>query len=131
MWYYKEKDENGEFEDIDGVRYSLTECHRVTAPDGKSNAELGYTEFENMDECLTTWELSKVPETDYETKSISETDTPTTFSLRQNVEPVSETKSILDVTDIHELISNESLKKNIIESFNNIRKKLLAMFKKS
>lgn len=60
MWYKKEKNENGEYQDKDGVRYSLTECYRVIAPDGKRNAELGYTEFENIDECLTTWQLQKV-----------------------------------------------------------------------
>lgn len=62
MWYYKEKDENGQFEDKDGVRYSLTECYRVIAPDGRKNAELGYTEFENMKECLTTWQLEMIEE---------------------------------------------------------------------
>lgn len=60
MWYYKEEDEHGEFQDKDGVTYMVTECHRVIAPDGRMNAELGYTEFSDMEECLKTWELVEV-----------------------------------------------------------------------
>lgn len=61
MWYFKEQDENGEFQDKDGVIYMVTECYRVIAPDGRKNAELGYTEFENMDECLKAWGLTFKP----------------------------------------------------------------------
>ena len=61
MWYFKEKDEQGEFQDKDGVNYMVTECYRVIAPDGRKNAELGYTEFENMDECLKAWDLTYKP----------------------------------------------------------------------
>lgn len=60
MWYFKEQNEDGDFQDKDGIRYSLTECHRIIAPDGRRNAELGYTEFENMQECLKVWELIEV-----------------------------------------------------------------------
>ena len=60
MWYFKEENENGDFQDKDGKIYSLTECHRVIAPDGRRNAELGYTEFKNMQECLKAWELIEV-----------------------------------------------------------------------
>lgn len=61
MWYYKEENENGDFTDAQDIRYSLTECYRVIAPDGRRNAELGYTEFENMDECLAAWGLTYSP----------------------------------------------------------------------
>lgn len=61
MWYYKEPYEEGEHIDEQGVRYSVTECYRVIAPDGRRNAELGYTEFENMDECLAAWGLTYSP----------------------------------------------------------------------
>lgn len=57
MWYNKELDENGEFQDKEGNRYMVTECHRIIAPDGRMNDELGYTEFSNMEECLKAWEL--------------------------------------------------------------------------
>lgn len=60
MWYYKEEDEHGEFQDKDGVTYMVTECHRIIAPDGRMNAELGYTEFPDMNTCLKTWELVEV-----------------------------------------------------------------------
>lgn len=60
MWYYKEQNEDGNYQDKDGVRYLLTECYRVIAPDGRRNAELGYTEFDNMEECLNTWGLEYV-----------------------------------------------------------------------
>ena len=58
MWYFKEENENGDFQDKNGKIYSLCECHRVMAPDGRMNAELGYTEFEDMEACLQAWELS-------------------------------------------------------------------------
>ena len=61
MWYIKEKDEHGEFQDKDGVIYMVTECYRVIAPDGRKNAELGYIEFEDMDECLKAWGLIYKP----------------------------------------------------------------------
>lgn len=60
MWYNKEENEYGEFQDKEGKRYIVVECHRVIAPDGRRNAELGYTEFENMQECLKVWELIEV-----------------------------------------------------------------------
>lgn len=62
MWYFKEESENGDFQDKDGKVYILTECYRVIAPDGRCNAELGYTEFENMEECIRAWELTEVKE---------------------------------------------------------------------
>lgn len=63
MWYNKIEDKNGFYQDENGTRYMITECHRVMAPDGRKNAELGYTEFESMEECLTAWELSIAPKT--------------------------------------------------------------------
>lgn len=60
MWYFKEENELGDFQDKDGKIYSLTECHRVIAPDGKMNAELGYTEFEKLEDCLQDWQLTEI-----------------------------------------------------------------------
>lgn len=68
MWYNKIENENGQYQDENGNRYDVSECYRVIAPDGKRNAELGYTEFENMEECVTTWKLSKISK---DNKSIS------------------------------------------------------------
>lgn len=61
MWYNKEENINGEFQDKNGVNYMVTECYRVIAPDGRKNAELGYTEFENMNDCLKAWDLTYKP----------------------------------------------------------------------
>ena len=60
MWYKKEQIENGEFVDNEGNAYTVNECYRIIAPDGRRNAELGYTEFENMDECLKAWGLTRL-----------------------------------------------------------------------
>lgn len=61
MWYLKEQTENGEFVDNEGNTYTVNECHRIIAPDGRRNAELGYTEFDNMEECLKAWDLTYKP----------------------------------------------------------------------
>lgn len=60
MWYFKEVNENGDYKDRNGTVYVVTECYRVIAPDGRRNAELGYTEFENFDKCLEEWGLIKI-----------------------------------------------------------------------
>ena len=60
MWYNKELEENGEYRDTEGKRYTVIECYRVIAPDGRMNAELGYTEFPDMNTCLKTWELVEI-----------------------------------------------------------------------
>ena len=58
----KIEDEQGEFQDKDNNRYLVIGCSRVIAPDGKKNAELGYTEFETIEDCLKAWELTEVKE---------------------------------------------------------------------
>lgn len=58
MWYYKEQNASGDFVDAQGVKYTLVECYRIIAPDGRRNAELGYTEFGSMEECLKIWGLT-------------------------------------------------------------------------
>ena len=60
MWYYKQEEEEGIFQDTEGKRYMVIECHRVIAPDGRMNAELGYTEFPDMKTCLEAWELVEI-----------------------------------------------------------------------
>ena len=60
MWYFKEENENGDVRDKDGKIYQLTECYRVIAPDGRKNAELGYTEFDSMQQCLEAWGLTLI-----------------------------------------------------------------------
>lgn len=60
MWYNKEENEHGEFQDKEGKRYIVVECHRIIAPDGRMNAELGYTEFPDMNTCLKAWELVEI-----------------------------------------------------------------------
>lgn len=62
MWYKKFEYENGNYQDENGTRYMVTECYRVIAPDGRRNAELGYTEFNSMEECLSAWGLSEIPQ---------------------------------------------------------------------
>lgn len=64
MWYNKEENEHGDFQDKDGKIYLLTECYRVIAPDGRKNAELGYTEFDNMQQCLEAWGLTLINKND-------------------------------------------------------------------
>lgn len=59
MWYKKRIDPFGKYKDTEGTKYSVSECHRVVAPDGRKNNELGYEEFENLDECLAAWSLTK------------------------------------------------------------------------
>lgn len=60
MWYKKRVDLFGKYQDAEGTRYSISECHRVVAPDGRKNNELGYEEFENLDECVSAWSLTKI-----------------------------------------------------------------------
>lgn len=57
MWYKKEQIENGEFVDNEGNTYTVNECYRIIAPDGRKNAELGYSEFETLEDCLKAWQL--------------------------------------------------------------------------
>ena len=60
MWYLREENEYGDVKDKDGKVYLVTECYRVIAPDGRKNAELGYTEFDSMQQCLEAWGLTLI-----------------------------------------------------------------------
>lgn len=57
MWYKKVEHKNGKYADKDGKRYGIVECKQAISPKGKKNAELGLTEYKNMEECLKSWEL--------------------------------------------------------------------------
>lgn len=57
MWYKKIENKKGRYVDAKEVRYMIVECHKVQAPKGKKNAELGLTEFKNIEECLKAWDL--------------------------------------------------------------------------
>ena len=60
MWYKKVKHTDGKYIDKNGTTYLLVQCHRAMDPQGKKNAELGLTKFESLEQCLETWELSKI-----------------------------------------------------------------------
>ena len=60
MWYKTVEHKEGRYADKDGKLYILVQCHRAMDKDGKKNKELGLTEFETLEECLKTWELTKV-----------------------------------------------------------------------
>ena len=57
MWYKKIENKKGRYVDAKEVRYMVVECYKAQAPNGKKNADLGLTEFKNMEECLKAWEL--------------------------------------------------------------------------
>jgi hypothetical protein len=67
MWYKKTENLRGAYVDIEGKCYLVKECSNVQHPDGRKNEELGYTQFESMEECLTAWNLTRV-----ETKRIKQ-----------------------------------------------------------
>lgn len=58
MWYKTIKHEKGKYQNEEGERFMLCECHGASAPNGKKNADLGLTEFKNREECLKTWKLT-------------------------------------------------------------------------
>lgn len=60
MWYKTVEHKEGRYTDKSGKLYILVQCHRAMDKNGKKNKELGLTEFETLEECLKTWELTKV-----------------------------------------------------------------------
>ena len=62
MWYKTVKHEKGKYQNEEGERFMLCECHGASAPNGKKNAALGLTEFKNREECLKTWKLIEYKE---------------------------------------------------------------------
>lgn len=62
MWYKTVEHEKGKYQDKEGKRFMICQCHGASGPNGKKNAELGLTEFKNLEECLKTWKLIEYKE---------------------------------------------------------------------
>ena len=60
MWYKKVEHKDGRYTDKDGKLYILVQCHRAMDKDGRKNKELGLTEFATLEDCLKTWELTRI-----------------------------------------------------------------------
>lgn len=60
MWYKIEKHTDGKYIDKNGITYILVQCHRAMDKDGRKNKELGLTEFATLEDCLKTWELTRL-----------------------------------------------------------------------
>lgn len=60
MWYKTVEHKDGNYKDKEGKLYILVQCHKAMDKDGKKNKELGLTEFNTLEECIKTWELTKV-----------------------------------------------------------------------
>lgn len=60
MWYKTVEHKEGRYMSKDGKLYILVQCHRAMDKEGRMNKELGLTEFETLEDCLKTWELTKV-----------------------------------------------------------------------
>lgn len=54
MVYKKIQNEQGDYKDNKDVRFDILEAHEAYTPEGKN---VGWTEFENMDACLSAWGL--------------------------------------------------------------------------
>lgn len=57
MYFKAEENEYGEYLRADGKRCVLQQCRRVRPQDG-------WTVFDNIEECLTTWGLKYTPADD-------------------------------------------------------------------
>lgn len=55
----KEQNNKGGYVDSNDVRYIVDWCHLIVSPHGTPE-ELGYEQFESLDEALTKWELTEV-----------------------------------------------------------------------
>ena len=60
MWYKKVENKDGSYQDKDGKIFILVQCSRAMDKTGKKNAELGLTEFNTLEDCLTEWGLIKI-----------------------------------------------------------------------
>lgn len=58
MWFKLEVCDSGEYLDGDGRRVMLDWGHHVEDPQGRCNAELGYTEYASMEEAVAGFGLS-------------------------------------------------------------------------
>lgn len=57
IWVKKTKDENGNYIDLNNVRYTVDWCIKVIYADGRTEEDLGYTRFDNLQTALETWNL--------------------------------------------------------------------------
>lgn len=62
MWFKKIEDIKGKYQDKDGNRFKIFQCHQAHGPNGKREKDLGLTEFETIEDCLKAWELTEVKE---------------------------------------------------------------------
>ncbi len=58
MYYKKEKNESGDYIDIEGVRYFTNECNEAYTPKGLN---IGFTFFETKEEMMNEWKLKEIP----------------------------------------------------------------------
>lgn len=73
MWCKKIEDKNGRYQDKEGKRYTVVACNHAQDPKGRTNAQLGLTEFKDLESCLNEWKLVKY----IEKKEITENGTGT------------------------------------------------------
>lgn len=59
MRYKKEENEQGEYIDSMGVRYSVNECNEAHTPEGLN---VGYTEFDSREAMMKKWKLAEFVE---------------------------------------------------------------------
>lgn len=60
MWYKIVEHKEGRYQGKDGKLYILVQCHRAMDKEGRKNKELGLTEFETLEDCLTAWGLTRI-----------------------------------------------------------------------
>jgi len=70
MVYKKIQNEQGDYKDSNQARYAVLEAHEAWTPEG---INAGWSEFENLEACLSAWGLAYAPlakdEADYESTS--------------------------------------------------------------
>lgn len=62
IWCKPVESEYGEYVNADGVRYTIDWGHHIEDPDGRCNAELGYTEFFSLYDAAKAWNLTHINE---------------------------------------------------------------------
>ena len=60
MWYKTVENENGKYQNAEGKKFILVQCHRAMDKDGRKNKELGLTEFPTLEDCLKEWGLTRI-----------------------------------------------------------------------
>lgn len=58
MYYRLTEYDTGDYVGDDGKRYRLAECNQASTPDG---INVGYTEFNSKEECMTAWNITYSP----------------------------------------------------------------------